>query len=252
VLWPFQLLEDLVNSISGTSTPVKTQVTQPRTKSNAQSGRQVSTDRFVDVIPGNSTTPAIRFTISYEDGRTTFLKNAQKWRNKEGSPTSHIPFKCYWPTYGDMNSAQQQWYFYWRSQARRGNYLPTDLSYIFVHIYEILNLIEIADPIQAADRIRTLWLTYRPTYPNLDRHLPDWGGDLLAVKAGGSHALAWWENLLQVDGLSIPDPITNVIVEKAIRTNGLDKLPYKIGPCSLTTSPETSFIRSTTLNILWI
>ncbi len=241
VLWPFQLLEDLVNSLSGTNTPVKTQVTQPRTRSTAPSSRQVSSDRFVDVIPGTSTTPPIRFTISYEDGRTTFLKNAQKWRNKEGSPTSHIPFKCYWPTYGDMNSAQQQWYFYWRSQARRGNYLSTDLSYIFVHIYEILNLIEIADPVQAADRIRTLWLTYRPTYPNLDRYLPDWGGDLLAVKAGGSYALAWWENLLQVEGLSIPDPITNVIVEKAIRTNGLDKLPYKIWSLLSDYQPRNKF-----------
>jgi len=140
-----------------------------------------------------------------------------------------------------MNSAQQQWYFYWRSQARRGNYLPTDLSYIFVHVYELLNLIEVADSIQAADRIRTLWLAYRPAYPNLDRYLPDWGGDLLAVKAGGSYALAWWENLLQVEGLSIPDPITNVIVEKAIRTNGLDKLPYKIWSLLSDYQPRNKF-----------
>ena len=235
------MVENLINSMTGTATTVKPQPARPKVKPAVQSNRQIATDRFVDVIPGSSTTPSIRFTINYEDGKTSFLKNAQKLRSKEGSPASHVPFKCYWPTYGDMNSSQQQWYFYWRSQARRGNFLPTDLSYIFVHVYEILNLVEVADPIQAADRIRTLWLTYRPTYPNLDRYLPDWGGDLLAVKAGGSQALAWWENLLGVEGLSIPDPVMNVIVEKAIRTNGLDQLPYKIWSLLSDYQPRNKF-----------
>jgi len=241
VVWPFQVLDNLINSISGSNTSVKSQPAQPKNKSTIPSNKTISTDRFVDVIPGNSTAPSIQFTINYEDGKTTFLKNAQKLRSKEGGPAKHIPFKCYWPTYGDMSGPQQQWYFYWRSQARRGNFLPTDLSYIFVHVYEILNLVEVADPIQAADRIRTLWLTYRPTYPNLDRYLPDWGGDLLAVKAGGSQALAWWENLLGVEGLSIPDPVMNVIVEKAIRTNGLDQLPYKIWSLLSDYRPKNKF-----------
>ena len=241
VLWPVQLVEELINSVIGTPVAIKSQPPPTKTKSTAQPIKEMRTDRFVDVIPASPTTPSIRFTITYEDGKTAFLKNAQKLRSKEGIPASHIPFKCYWPTYGDMNSFQQNWYFYWRSQARFGNYLPTDLSYIFVHVYEILNLVEIADPVQAADRIRTLWLTYRPTYPNLDRYLPEWGGDLLAVKAGGSQALAWWENLLSVDGLSIPDPIVNVIVEKAIRTNGLDQLPYKIWSLLSDYQPKNKF-----------
>lgn len=52
------------------------------------------------------------------------------------------------------------------------NTLSSDLSYIFVHVYEILNLVETPDPIQAAERIRILWLAYREKYPNLDRYLP--------------------------------------------------------------------------------
>ena len=241
VLWPIQRVENLINSIAGTATTVKPQPARQKVKPAVQSNTQISADRFVDVIPGGSTTPSIRFTINYEDGKTNFLKHAQKLRSKEGNPASHVPFKCYWPTYGDMNGPQQHWYFYWRAQARRGNYLPTDLSYVFVHVYEILNLVETPDPVQAADRIRTLWLAYRPTYPNLDRYLPDWGGDLLAVKAGGSQALEWWENLLSVEGLSIPDPIVNVIVEKAIRTNGLDQLPYKIWSLLSDYQPRNKF-----------
>ena len=147
----------------------------------------------------------------------------------------------YWPTYRDMNASQQRWYFYWRTQARSGNYLPTDLSYIFVHIYEILNLVEIPDPIQAANRIKVLWQAYRGIYHQVDRYLPEWGGDLLAVKASGAYALSWWEGLLTVDGLAIPDPILNTIVEKAIRTSGTNIMPYKIWALLSDYQPKNKF-----------
>jgi len=98
VVWPFQVLDNLINSISGSNTSVKSQPAQPKNKSTIPSNKTISTDRFVDVIPGNSTAPSIRFTINYEDGKTTFMKNAQKLRSKEGGPAKHIPFKCYWPT----------------------------------------------------------------------------------------------------------------------------------------------------------
>lgn len=244
VLWPFQLLESLINSLIGTSTVMKPQPSQQKNRTTLQSKKSVNADRFVDVVPGkgqNVGRSSFGVTISYESGKTDFVKQAQKLRSKEGGVASHVPFKCYWPTYEDMNASQKQWYFYWRAQARRGNFLPTDLSYIFVHIYEILNLVEVPDPIQAGERIKTLWFAYRKTYPNLDGYLSEWGGDLLAVKAGGAYALAWWENLLEMDGLKIPEPIVNTIVEKAIRTNGLDKLPYKIWALLSDYQPRNKF-----------
>jgi hypothetical protein len=237
-------LENLINFISGTPTAVQPKRPQQKNRTTLQSIEAASTDRFVDVAPGkgqNSGRPSVGVTISYESGKTNFVKESQKFRNIEAKVANHVPFKCYWPTYRDMNALQQQWYFYWRTQARRGNFLPTDLSYIFVHIYEILNLVEVSDPVQAADRIKTLWLAYRKTYPNLDGYLSEWTGDLLAVKAGGAYALAWWENLLEMDGLKIPEPIVNTIVEKAIRNNGLDKLPYKIWALLSNYQPRNKF-----------
>jgi len=230
VLWPFQLLESLVNSLMALGTNQKTQHKQTRRPTAPRTQKIAEGNRFVDVTPParQSYKPSVGVAITYESRGASFIKQAQKFRNKKGKFADHVPFKCYWPTYNDMNGWQEQWYFYWRDQVRVNQFLPTDLSYIFVHVYEILNLVEIPDPTQAAERIRTLWLAYRETYPNLDRYLPDWGGDLLAVKVGGAQALAWWESILTVDGVSIPDPIINIIVEKAIRTNGVDALPYKI------------------------
>ena len=68
-------------------------------------------------------------------------KGCTEVKSVEGEVASPALFMHYWPTYRDMNN-MQRWYFYWRTQARKGNYLPTDLSYTFVHVYEILNLVE--------------------------------------------------------------------------------------------------------------
>lgn len=244
ILWPFQLLESLINSLNAPPATGKSVITQPRNKVASRSKPAGNADRFVEVSPiqgQNTDTPSIGFSISYGSSKTNFFKEAQRFRTKEEGQVNHVPFKCYWPTYGDMNGWQQQWYFYWRAQARRNNFLPTDLSYIFVHVYEILNLVETPDPVQAAGRIHALWLHYRRTYPKIDNYLPDWGGDLLAVKSGGTNALAWWENLLEVEGLKIPDPIVNTIVEKALRTNGLDNLPYKIWALLSDYQPRNKF-----------
>jgi hypothetical protein len=224
-------------------TSPKPQTTQMKRVEFTDIKRATSPDRFVDVIPtGRQTyTPSMGVTFTYENRGTSFVKEAQKFRNKKENSANHVPFKCYWPTYSDMDGWQKQWYFYWRSQARQNKFHPTDLSYIFVHVYEILNLVETPDPIQAAERIRVLWLAYREKYPNLDRYLPDWGGDLLAVKAGGAQALAWWESVLRVDGVDIPDPVVNIIVEKAIRTNGVDALPYKIWSLLSDYQPRNKF-----------
>lgn len=250
VLWPFQLLESLVNSFSSPSTNQKPQATQRRKISPTNPQKATSPDRFVDVTLGDRQgyTPSIGVTITYENRGSSFVKEAQKLRNKRENFANHVPFKCYWPTYSDMNGWQQQWYFYWRSWARQDKFHPTDLSYIFVHVYEILNLVETPDPIQAAERIRTLWLAYRGKYPNLDRYLPDWGGDLLAVKVGGAQALTWWESVLSVDGVDVPDPIVNTIVEKAIRTNGVEALPYKIWSLLSDYRPRNKFYQKYNTN----
>jgi hypothetical protein len=230
-LWPFRLLESLIDELSGQAITSKPPKARQPSQINARSNIQTAGNRFVEVTPvrnRNPHQPQISVSVSYESSQTIFLKEAQKYRNKEENGATPVPFMHYWPTYRDMDGDQQRWYFFWRAQVRRGNYLSTDLSYIFVHVYELLNLVEFPDATQAANQIKTLWQVYRGTYPQLDRYLPEWGGDLLALKVNGAIALQWWENLANVDGITIPDPVVNTIVEKAIRSSGAADLPYKI------------------------
>ncbi|MGC4098955.1 MAG: hypothetical protein QM706_17740 [Nitrospira sp.] len=63
----------------------------------------------------------------------------------------------------------------------------------------------------------------------------------LTVRASGEHALIWWESLLNVDGVAIPGPFINTIVQKAIQTGGTDILPYKIWALLSNYQPKNKF-----------
>ena len=52
----------------------------------------------------------------------------KQFEHKEGKKAELVPFMQYYPTYSSMDKQQKEWYFYWRSQVRKGIYLDTDLS----------------------------------------------------------------------------------------------------------------------------
>lgn len=72
-----------------------------------------------------------------------------------------VPFMQYWPTYDSMDHRQRAWYFYWRTQVRNGEYPDTDLSYIFVHIYELLSGCGWKQASDGYNQLMSLWMSYR-------------------------------------------------------------------------------------------
>jgi hypothetical protein len=139
-----------------------------------------------------------------------------------------------------MNSDQQQWYFYWRSHVRRGEFLPTDLSYIFVHVYELLNLVELPDVTQTAARLKAIWQAYRSQHPKLDNYIPDWGGDLLAFKHSVPTAMNWWqESLAMTDRVAAP--ATNLIIQQYVQSEKPDEMPPYLWAKLTTYRPRNKF-----------
>ena len=143
--------------------------------------------------PQPTTTPYVSINIS--SPRTTFLDQARKLVDKRGSPCEHVPFMHYWPTYEAMNHKQQAWYFYWRSQVRVGNYLYTDTSYLFVHIYEVINLIGFANPQDAFEYLVVLYKHYRVENSKLDSYLADWLADFIILHNLGINPLEWYSQV---------------------------------------------------------
>lgn len=110
-----------------------------------------------------------------------FLNDAKRFWNREAPPCPYEAFYAYMPQYHMMSAAQAQYYFYWRACVRRGEYLQTDYSYLFLYCYEIINLPQLIKPAQGLAALCALWLAYRERFTRLDRYLGEWVTDYCLI-----------------------------------------------------------------------
>jgi hypothetical protein len=110
-----------------------------------------------------------------------FTADAERYFNRTSAEVPFVNFFAYMPQYSQMSQDQLRWYLYWRDNVRHGVYLATDYSYIFLYIYEILNLPEKIKPAQGLTMLCELWLAYREQFPRLDRYLGEWVCDYCLI-----------------------------------------------------------------------
>ena len=70
----------------------------------------------------------------------------------------------YFPTYQSLTNPELRGYFSWRTKLRRGNLQKTSLSNAFLYIYELLNQIGVADPMDGYRKLAE----FRDAYGALD------------------------------------------------------------------------------------
>lgn len=70
----------------------------------------------------------------------------------------------YFPTYQSLTTPELRGYFSWRTKLRRGNLQKTSLTYAFLYIYELLNQIGVADPMDGYRKLAE----FRDAYGALD------------------------------------------------------------------------------------
>lgn len=130
-------------------------------------------------IPEKGSTATIPFTVSvtYHNPHEDFFEDIKKYADKKGAEAIFVPFMSYWPSYQSMSDPQRKWYFYWRSEIRKNNYLDTDLSYIFIYIYELLNGVGYKTPGEGYTLLLEIWEAYREAFPKLNNYLYDWSFD---------------------------------------------------------------------------
>ena len=58
----------------------------------------------------------------------------------------HGQFLRSFPTYREMSNLQLRGYFSWRTAVRKGKIEKTCISFVYVYLYELLNLIGVTDP----------------------------------------------------------------------------------------------------------
>lgn len=149
----------------------------------------------------------------------TFLEQARHYASMVEDAAEFVPFAQYFPTYDALTSAQRNWYFYWRGQARKKNFLPTDLSYLFLHIYEGLHLIGFENAPTAFNYLSGLWQHYRTAHPNLDGYLVDWLADFLVVYKLPRSPIEWYSRAYTKYDVDID---ANIALEAWLQSNSGD------------------------------
>ena len=84
------------------------------------------------------------------------------------------PLRMFSPCYQRMGYDQLRTFFTWRAQARQGIYPETSVSYVFLHVYELLSGIGSRGPVDGVNKLLALWNAYREEFPVLDDYLPGW------------------------------------------------------------------------------
>jgi hypothetical protein len=78
------------------------------------------------------------------------------------------------PQYDQMTLSQLSYYLYWRGEIRKGVYIKTDINYLFLYAYEIINLPDRIPPRKGAIELTRLWAAYREDFRYLDKYLGEW------------------------------------------------------------------------------
>ncbi len=103
-----------------------------------------------------------------------FCKNAIYFLDKRVEKCERVPFFSYVPQYSQMSKAQLSWYLWWRENLLSEIYLDTDVSYILLYFYEVINLGDRLDAKPTLEHMISVWSHYRKNYPQLDSTVAEW------------------------------------------------------------------------------
>lgn len=110
-----------------------------------------------------------------------FRKAAILYYDYKTDKCDFAPYYSYMPQYSQLTIPQKQYYFYWRDMVRRGKFIKSDYSYLYLFVYEILNLPDKLPPEEGLDMLCKLWREYRNDLPKIDSSFAAWIQDYCLV-----------------------------------------------------------------------
>ena len=111
----------------------------------------------------------------------SFRKAAILYFDCPGEKCEFAQFYSYMPQYSQLNKAQKSYYFYWRAQFRQGKFIRTDYSYLYLLVYEIINLPDKIEPERGVKLLCRLWKEYRKALPRIDMYFSIWVRDYCLI-----------------------------------------------------------------------
>lgn len=126
--------------------------------------------------------------LCWQSRESVFLKQAKLLAGYEDDYSFSGNVVRYYPTYESLSDQELRGYFSWRTKLRRGDIQKTSLSFVFLHIYELINQIGTACPEEGYKKLQSLrkdyggldnsilpyldrWMVHYVVYYNLDPQL---------------------------------------------------------------------------------
>jgi TM2 domain-containing membrane protein YozV len=146
------------------------------------------------------------------------IELSNKFKDKYLNNADFFPFNSYWAKISDLNEYQLKWYLYWRKEFLNNNVLDTDISYIFIFAYELIDYTFNPSASFNISALEKLYNSYKNLYPKLVNYLPEWRDDMLSE-------VGYYYNLNDDDIKKIEeDPLVNSLTT----INELDKININI------------------------
>ncbi|MBO4265053.1 MAG: hypothetical protein J5922_03130 [Clostridia bacterium] len=103
-----------------------------------------------------------------------FINDSVSERKKGAVPCARVDFFAAVPRFADMSESQKTFYRYFVKCAEEKNFIECDCAYVFLLVYEIINIPGLYTPKQGAALLCDLYIHYRKSYTYLDAYLPEW------------------------------------------------------------------------------
>ena len=124
---------------------------------------------------------SIKKLVDKYDFYDNFRKAANVYFEYKTDKCDFVPFYSYMPQYSQLTKEQKNYYFYWRDCVRHGKFIRSDYSYIYLYVYEILNLPEKIFPKEGVRLLCRLWSEYRQVLRRIDSYFSIWVQDYCLI-----------------------------------------------------------------------
>ena len=153
--------------------------------------------------------------LAFQNGRHSFspeeifYRQAKFMEDFEDEFVYTGEFVRYFPTYQSMSSDQLRGYFSWRTQVRRGMIRKTSLSFVFIYLYELINVIGSKTPQEGYDVFRAFCDTYSGIDMRIRRYTQLWLRDYVVYYGLDESLLADYFDMPEEQALAVLQAYTD-------------------------------------------
>lgn len=103
-----------------------------------------------------------------------FFNDAIKYSEALGEESDYVPFFSYVPQYDQLSAEQLSYYLWWRDCFKVDIYIKTDLSYVLLYIFELINAGGFSSPLESQKLLAKLWNVYSTEFSSISGKLAVW------------------------------------------------------------------------------